>query len=54
MSAALVTRRPVRPMPRTTASSVLRVAVVLLAHAREDEYLVVHQEAEQKRERHER
>ena len=54
ISAALVTRRPVRPIPRTTAVRVTPVRVVLLAHPGEDEHLVVHREPEQEREHHQR
>ena len=50
ISAALVTRRPVRPIPSTTAVVGRAGAVVRLAHPAEDEHLVVHRDAEQERE----
>ncbi len=54
ISAALVTRRPVRPMPRITAVSVEPVASYSSRMRDEDEHLVVHRQAEQEREHHQR
>ena len=54
ISAALVTSFPVRARPSSIARSVEPRLVVCLAHAREHEDLVVHREAEQEREDHQR
>ena len=54
ISAALVTSRPVRPMPRTTAVSVEPVASYSSRMRDEDEHLVVHRQPEQEREHHQR
>jgi hypothetical protein len=50
MSAAEVTSLPVRESALTIASGVDPVLSYLLAHAREHEHLIVHREAEEKRE----
>ena len=49
-----VTSRPVRPMPRMTASPVSPVRVVLLVDPGQDEDLVVHRQAEKQGENGER
>ena len=54
ISAADVMTRAVRASPRTTPWRVSPVLVVLLAHAREQEHLVVHRQPEQHREHHHR
>ena len=54
MSAALVTSFPVRARPSSIARSVEPRLVVRLAHPREHEDLVVHREAEEEREDHQR
>ena len=53
ISAALVTSRPVRARPKTTASSVSRVWSYS-SRMREDEHLVVHREPVEEREHHQR
>ena len=50
IAAAAVITRAVRARPSVTALGRVAVAQVLLAHAREQEHLVVHREAEQDRE----
>ena len=55
ISAALVTSRPVRPMPRIDRRSSCRRSASYSSRMRgEDEDLVVHREAEQEREHHQR